>query len=294
MKTTHLVYLTTLTVFFNTINVLAEGTFGGCFTQQPYGDYSQETSDPEVCASSCSTTYSDIAYGEYCFCTASYPTHGYRVNGDFSTCISEGNSALYIDSTTFDFDHCSTAFITSFNDQDSTQYSTVTGVVGCLNQCSTSRYAVFSYDNTKGSYVCACGDDISEDTPETCGSDSALIYSHPAGAAASGLARRSAREALRRSRQAALIQTCPKGLTACVIPGLEGTDAWECVDTQNDLESCGGCLHGSYKNSTTAVGQSCQNQKGIKLGGTTCQAGKCVNYGCASAYRLVDGDCIAI
>lgn len=44
---------------------------------------------------------------------------------------------------------------------------------------------------------------------------------------------------------------CPRPTLACNVPG---TDAYECINTSQELESCGGCLHGEYglaANSTT-------------------------------------------
>ncbi|WVQ65349.1 uncharacterized protein L199_003525 [Kwoniella botswanensis] len=267
MKTTQLLSLTAVIISFNALKVLAEGTF-----------------DYETCAASCTTTYSYIYYGNYCLCSDSYPTYSNRAPYGSDTCISNYDAASYVKSTTFDFANCATAGSVFFDGQENTQYTATTDIVSCFNQCKNSRYAALAYDSTQSSYVCACGNELSTQTSGQCTTTSTLVYTHPAEAAASGLARRNAREALRRSRQAALIQTCPKGMTACIIPGLEGADAWECVDTQNDLESCGGCLYGTYNNATNIIGPSCQNQHGVKLGGTTCQAGKCVNYDCLTGY----------
>ena len=52
--------------------------------------------------------------------------------------------------------------------------------------------------------------------------------------------------------------------TECPIPGLEGSS--ECVDTQSNIESCGGC--------TNAGGVDCTAIKGI--GAVACRAGSCV------------------
>ncbi|KAK6907767.1 hypothetical protein I203_101768 [Kwoniella mangroviensis CBS 8507] len=295
MKTTQLISLAALTVSLNALKILAEGTIAGRFTSPNTASFTgMATTDYETCASYCTTKYAWIYYGNYCLCSDTYGTYSSRSPYNPDTCISNYRAASYVKSTTFDFANCATPGSVYFDGEENTEYTTATDIIDCFGQCKTSRYAALAYDNIQSSYVCANGDELSSQISESCTTASTLVYTHPAGAAVSGLARRNAREALRRSRQAALVQTCPKGMTACVIPGLEGTDAWECVDTHKDLESCGGCLHGTYKNSTTAIGRSCQDQEGVSLGGTTCQAGKCVKYGCASGYRLVDGDCIAV
>ncbi|WVW84980.1 hypothetical protein I302_107016 [Kwoniella bestiolae CBS 10118] len=295
MKTSQFITLTAISFGLNVLSVLAEGTFAGCFNYPNGGTYtSQMTTDPEVCASYCTTKYSSIYYMQYCFCTDNYGTFDTRYAADPNTCAPSGRNSLYVRSTTFDFANCATPGSIFFDNNENTQYNTATDLVDCFGQCKNSRYAALAYDSTQASYTCACGDELSLQTSETCSTTSTLVYTHPAGAAVSGLARRNAREALRRTRQAALIQVCPKGMTACVIPGLEGADAWECVDTQNDLESCGGCINGAYNNATAIAGQSCQNQVGVKMGATTCQAGQCVNYDCAPGYKLVDGGCTAL
>ncbi|WVW84981.1 hypothetical protein I302_107017 [Kwoniella bestiolae CBS 10118] len=265
MKTTQFISLTALTMGMGALKVLAESTYAGCYASPP-GTYSnQQTTDPEVCASYCTTQYSAIANTNQCYCSDSYPSPGNMQAYGPDNCASNGQAAVYARDTTFDFSNCAGFYSTVFDGRGYSEFDSVNDPKACFASCRSKRYAVFGYD----------------------------VYTHPAGAAASGWARRNAREALKRSRQAALIQVCPKGMTACNIPGVEGADAWECVDTQNELESCGGCINGAYKNATSVIGQSCQNQSGVKLGATTCQEGRCVNYDCEEGYQLVDGACIA-
>lgn len=47
------------------------------------------------------------------------------------------------------------------------------------------------------------------------------------------------------------VSLCPRPRLACVVPG---TDGYECIDAAEDLESCGGCVHGEHGVSATAVG----------------------------------------
>lgn len=44
---------------------------------------------------------------------------------------------------------------------------------------------------------------------------------------------------------------CPSGLTGCAIPG---SKYYECINTEVELESCGGCTNGVFGNSTIATG----------------------------------------
>lgn len=60
---------------------------------------------------------------------------------------------------------------------------------------------------------------------------------------------------------------CPTGLDACPIPGSSGlTGDFECLDTTNELESCGGCA-------SLGQGQDCTNIKGAWNVG--CERGTC-------------------
>ncbi|KAJ8463390.1 hypothetical protein ONZ51_g10287 [Trametes cubensis] len=88
-----------------------------------------------------------------------------------------------------------------------------------------------------------------------------------------------------KSRAASL---CPNGLDACPISGLSGlTGDFECVDIQNDIQSCGGCV-------STGVGKDCTAIDGSWNVG--CNNGKCVVFTCAAGYkRSADGSmCIKL
>ncbi|TFK66071.1 hypothetical protein BDN72DRAFT_900137 [Pluteus cervinus] len=79
---------------------------------------------------------------------------------------------------------------------------------------------------------------------------------------------------------------CHVGLSACGILG-RGPKAWECVDTQHDLESCGGCvmpLAGDL-----SAGQDCTALPGVS--DVSCISGKCVVHRCDAGYEAgVSGD----
>ncbi|KAF8896855.1 hypothetical protein CPB84DRAFT_1201937 [Gymnopilus junonius] len=89
---------------------------------------------------------------------------------------------------------------------------------------------------------------------------------------------------------------CAKGLTTCPIPG-RGGEYFECVNTQNDLESCGGCItpslpsYGYY--STAKEGADCSALPGVS--DVSCVYGKCVVYKCSYGYSLNKvGECVPI
>jgi hypothetical protein len=47
---------------------------------------------------------------------------------------------------------------------------------------------------------------------------------------------------------------CPAGRTACSI-SYDRADGYECIDTDTELESCGGCRFGNYAYDTDVVGE---------------------------------------
>ncbi|ORY24460.1 hypothetical protein BCR39DRAFT_546691 [Naematelia encephala] len=76
---------------------------------------------------------------------------------------------------------------------------------------------------------------------------------------------------------------CPKDLTACAIPG---SNVWtghnfECIDTQNDIESCGACADPIPGQ---PMGQDCtaiQNTNRV-----ACQQGACAVLSCQRGYEV--------
>lgn len=73
---------------------------------------------------------------------------------------------------------------------------------------------------------------------------------------------------------------CPAALAACPVDA-HSTD-YECLDTQSDLQSCGGCA-------TLDQGKDCTAIKGAKWMG--CVKGQCEVYSCAKGFKLVDNTC---
>jgi len=70
---------------------------------------------------------------------------------------------------------------------------------------------------------------------------------------------------------------CPMGMTACPIPGPSGlTGEFECLDTTNELESCGGCA-------SIGEGQDCSDIRGAW--NVACEKGRCAVYTCAGGFR---------
>jgi len=72
-------------------------------------------------------------------------------------------------------------------------------------------------------------------------------------------------------------QFCPMGLTACPVAGASGLSSdFECLDTANELESCGGCA-------SIGKGQDCTAITGAWNVG--CELGSCAVYTCAPGFK---------
>ncbi|KAL7410788.1 hypothetical protein BDY24DRAFT_417642 [Mrakia frigida] len=77
---------------------------------------------------------------------------------------------------------------------------------------------------------------------------------------------------------------CPAGLTPCSV-GFGRDGAYECLDTQSELESCGGCR-------STGLGTDCSALTGVRMGAATCDRGRCVVSACRAGFKLKDGRCL--
>ncbi|KAK7039422.1 insulin-like growth factor binding protein, partial [Favolaschia claudopus] len=75
---------------------------------------------------------------------------------------------------------------------------------------------------------------------------------------------------------------CPRGLTPCAVPG-RSFRSWECVDTRNDLESCGGCSF-SGLNKAETTGQDCTALPGVA--DVSCLHGRCTVMKCMPGYDI--------
>ncbi|KAF8151730.1 hypothetical protein B0H34DRAFT_678288 [Crassisporium funariophilum] len=76
---------------------------------------------------------------------------------------------------------------------------------------------------------------------------------------------------------------CPKGLTACAILG-RNLKSWECVDTQSDLESCGGCMLSLHPNFPETDGVDCTAITGVS--DVSCGQGQCIVHRCMPGYDV--------
>ncbi|EAU83478.1 hypothetical protein CC1G_04734 [Coprinopsis cinerea okayama7 len=76
---------------------------------------------------------------------------------------------------------------------------------------------------------------------------------------------------------------CPTGFTACGILGRHA-GSWECVDTQRDLESCGGCMVSLNNDLNNRDGQDCTAIQGVD--DVACVQGQCKVNKCMDGYTV--------
>ncbi|MBW0550967.1 hypothetical protein O181_090682 [Austropuccinia psidii MF-1] len=82
-----------------------------------------------------------------------------------------------------------------------------------------------------------------------------------------------------RKRSQITLGFCPTGLDACPISSLKPSAGYECINTKEELESCGGCA-------TTGDGMNCNTLLGVKSAG--CSAGQCLAFDCEAGFQLTD------
>lgn len=83
-----------------------------------------------------------------------------------------------------------------------------------------------------------------------------------------------------------------QGLLACTLSGfakcriMTGSAVFECVDTQNTLDSCGGCV--GLKNDNENTGRDCSTIENADV--VRCSKGRCVVDKCRNGYKVGMGD----
>ncbi|WVF71978.1 hypothetical protein IAT40_006789 [Kwoniella sp. CBS 6097] len=198
-----------------------------------------------------------------------------------TTCVTASDYQVYKSRTTEQFQGCATSDSYDHNDV----YSTLEG---CLVACASSPYT-FAAPFEDG-WECLCGLTMGSPTYSQCGYRNYVTYYHDAIAQASQLTRRKLRERLSENNRQ--VADCPTGLTACMIAGY--SDSYECIDTNAEVESCGGCLNGVFGKTNATSGSDCTALNGVALGAVTCSAGRCESFACEDGFSLVSGKCVAV
>ncbi|WOO84480.1 Protein priA [Vanrija pseudolonga] len=168
----------------------------------------------------------------------------------------------------------------------------------CWAGCAGFLYA-YLQGTPEPTFNCFCANNqpFTSGVGLSCGPSSFYMYSHTPAQAASHLARRKQR-LLQIDAERVLVDNpyCPVGLESCrVYPDLRD-ESYECIRTDTELESCGGCRYGRYgpgaTNMTTAPGVDCTALPGVRFGAVTCRQGQCVISGCRYGFRLRNNACL--
>ncbi|KAL7422944.1 hypothetical protein Q5752_002242 [Cryptotrichosporon argae] len=178
----------------------------------------------------------------------------------------------------------------------------------CFQMCEPST-SLYYRPMSAGGFDCACWTtgtaDVSTTAADTCTSTGYYQFEHYAGdyvsqtddsgspAAPSTWAKRqvSNQQALR--ARVARAQVCPAPATACSVAG--DADSFECLNTRYELESCGGCMSGTWNDAAAPGGVDCTSLPGVAWGAVTCLAGRCVAFSCSNGFALsANGTCVGV
>ncbi|KAK6908296.1 hypothetical protein I203_102297 [Kwoniella mangroviensis CBS 8507] len=262
-----------------TQQVVADNLFSGCYKNDG-STFTVQQEDAPSSSLECSTFCGNDGYAysawkddEFlCYCSNNYPQEYYLLSGSDAACESPSDLNVRVTQTSF----MSTGCVDSVTyAEDGWNDFLVLNPEDCFRNCNGAYGATYIANSQNGHYTCHCH---------------YFLFYHSQAAQASGLTRRRARDLreLQARRFKREIEYCPYGLTACNVDGHSGN--YECLDTNTELQSCGGCFYGQYSNHTSVVGEDCTTT-GAALGASSCIHGKCVASACKKGLALVGGKC---
>lgn len=177
-----------------------------------------------------------------------------------------------------------------------TSTSSINNPEACFTKCLDWKYATFTPVGASGTYSCTCGTVATTGASATCGVNVPILYNN-ALAVTGAMSRRRRQAAAIAARNA---KNCPASYSECLVNAATPTTlaSFECIDTQTELESCGGCVNGVYTGQDTASnitssGVDCTAIPGVSFGSVSCVRGQCVVSRCRRGYHLIDGTCEA-
>ncbi|WWC86252.1 uncharacterized protein L201_001125 [Kwoniella dendrophila CBS 6074] len=284
--------------------VTYSSTFASCVTQsayQPNGGYQPGTfTNSQACSQRCFSGGSQYIYSAWisttfaCYCGSNSFSTASVVAGNANGCGI--NFEVSITHTTFQFQQCTNNYRLTYYDLQSSS-SDFYSIFQTAN-CRRSQYLAI-WPTSGNTFLWACGNGYQSTGPTgNCGYQINRIYFHPPDATISNLAKRSKDDQKRRLSQheqhISNNHWCPKGLTACQLQN--DPTSFECIDTNSELESCGGCLHGDYhppgyQNMTVSAGKDCSAVQGVARGHSSCIDGTC-QFDCRTGWKYRDGQCV--
>ncbi|WWD20991.1 hypothetical protein CI109_105472 [Kwoniella shandongensis] len=228
-----------------------------------------------------------------CYCTetppAQYFTASEATDGT-GTCPTTAYT-VFVTTTTYTFTGCYSGL------GPNTSPTTLTPVAaadpeGCLRACVSFPGVLMGYG--EAGLQCYCTPQDAQFTnPSQCTAGRFFIYTHPAGTSVnSQFAKRQLRERLVMEKNSKR-GVCPTPLTACKVNNV--LESFECINTNEELESCGGCISGDFNDLNASVGVDCTTLPGVAKGGVTCSAGRCEAFACKIGFTLTnEGTCVAL
>ncbi|WVF72443.1 hypothetical protein IAT40_007258 [Kwoniella sp. CBS 6097] len=178
---------------------------------------------------------------------------------------------------------------------------TVRNFLQCSSRCAGYPNSAEKHHINNGSATCAC---LRSESPFDDGRSSTCLYGdwylYPRTSLPSGMIRRQHRFSVNGVRDEALPlpYICPGGMSACKV--LDGDDmSYECLDVQQEIESCGGCMNGEFRREAhrhsgdSSRGIDCTKLPSVDPRGVTCSQGRCLAYVCEDGFVLQHGACQA-
>ncbi|WVQ98498.1 hypothetical protein IAU59_005624 [Kwoniella sp. CBS 9459] len=175
-------------------------------------------------------------------------------------------------------------------------------VFDCETHCAGHPYYLLNYWNNVPYLGCTCEDTnaLWRDLSITdCGIGDDARYIYQRENQASQVVKRHQRQKAASVKGAMRYAECPDNKTACNVPN-SGGSGYECLDTRQELESCGGCLHGESlppglktadPGESSSQGVDCTALPGVVKSGITCLNGRCIAYLCEEGFVLRENSC---
>nr|XP_031862708.1 uncharacterized protein CI109_001719 [Kwoniella shandongensis]KAA5529780.1 hypothetical protein CI109_001719 [Kwoniella shandongensis] len=239
-------------------------------------------------------SYSNEGQSGTCICSNLSPVENTYLDAVDSTGTCPNNPSLP-NGSTFTVNKINTDFTFAGCSINAVPTNPVISVSPDINTCfvTCAPYPFFTANPRPATndFECVCTTAYdSTGTNDNCGPDTLFGFQHVPQA--SGIAKRRLRARLNLAKEEEAKLLCPRGTTACVVPSSE--DAYECVDTRSELESCGGCLYGTFGDNANnaTVGVDCSTLPGAAMGASTCLLGSCNVFACQAGHNLVDRACV--
>ncbi|WWD20990.1 hypothetical protein CI109_105471 [Kwoniella shandongensis] len=284
------------------------GTYVGCVDTDLAALFGQVLyqNSPSECATSCHVRFTST-YSYYkpavisdgspatCYCSDTPPGEYYTTSEG-----TDGNGACYttdyttwVTASTYTFSGCYADLGPSTTFSQFESIGIVDGPEQCLRACVDYPVAVMG-SGEGGLLQCACGPQSADFSgPSACAGGSLFTYRHAAGTSVnSQFAKRQLRERLVREKSSRR-GVCPSPMTACKVDGV--LNSFECINTNEELESCGGCAKGEFNDELATNGVDCTSLPNVARGGVTCRAGRCEAFACKAGFTLAkDSTCVAL